>query len=72
MVSVYERVMLCAGPPHGVKVKRSAVQVFCRRHGIRPYRPSYRFLRGDPGKQRDAASGLAALKKGHWKAGWSF
>jgi transposase len=57
---------------HGVRVRRSAVQAFCARHGIRPYRPSYRFLRGDPDKQREAASELAALKKGRREASWSF
>jgi transposase len=56
---------------HGVKARRTAVRMFCRRHGIRPYRPSYRFLRGDPQKQEKAASELAALKKGRRKAGWS-
>ena len=57
---------------HGVRARRTAVREFCRRHGIRPYRPSYRFLRGDPAKQREAASELAALKKGRSKAGRSF
>jgi hypothetical protein len=36
---------------HGITIRKSAMQVFCRRHGIRPYRPTYRFLRGDPAKQ---------------------
>jgi hypothetical protein len=48
----------------GISVKKSAVQAFCRKHEIRPYRPSYRFLRGDPGKQAEAKVELAALKKG--------
>jgi hypothetical protein len=39
------------------------MQVFCSRHGIRPYRPTYRFLRGDPVKQAAAREDLAALKK---------
>ena len=54
---------------HGVKARRTAVRVFCRRHGIRPYRPGYRFLRGDPGKQARASEELAALKKGPRTAG---
>ena len=48
---------------HGVLVRKSAMQVFCHKHDIRPYRPSYRFLRGDPDKQAAAREDLAALKK---------
>jgi len=33
------------------------------RDDIRPYRPTYRFLRGDPAKQAAAREDLAALKK---------
>jgi transposase len=47
----------------GIRVRKSAMQVFCCRHGIRPYRPTYRFLRGDPAKQATARDELAALKK---------
>ncbi len=43
---------------------KSALQAFGARHGIRPYRPTYRFLRGDPAKQAAAAEEIAALKKG--------
>ena len=35
---------------------------FCHRLGIRPYRPTYRFLRGDPDKQAIAREELAELK----------
>jgi transposase len=52
------------GRVHGIRVKRSAMHEFCRRHGIRPYRPTYRYLRGDPLKQARAARELATLKKG--------
>jgi transposase len=48
----------------GIRVKKSAMQAFCRRHEIRPYRPTYRFLRGDPAKQAEARVELAALKRG--------
>ena len=60
----YEELAEHLGRARGVRVRKSAVHEFCRRHGIRPYRPSYRFLRGDPRKQARAASELAALKKG--------
>jgi transposase len=52
------------GRVHGIRVKRSAMHAFCRRHGIRPYRPTYRYLRGDATKQARAARELARLKKG--------
>ncbi len=48
---------------HGIMASPSAVQRFCRRQGIRPYRPTYRFLRGDPEKQADAREDLAGLGK---------
>ena len=56
---------------HGVRVGKSAMQVFCRKHDIRPYRPTYRFLRGDPEKQAVAREDLAELKRGRKRASWS-
>src|SRR3954468_254315 len=47
---------------HGIRASRSAMQRFCRRHGIRPYRPTYRHLRGDPVKQAEATEELAELR----------
>ena len=41
---------------------------FCSKIDIRPYRPTYRYLRGDPGKQAKAGEDLAGLKKGRRKA----
>jgi transposase len=49
---------------HGISTSRSAMQRFCRRHGIRPYRPTYRYLRGDPVEQAEAADELAGLRTG--------
>jgi transposase len=49
---------------HGVRTSRSAVQRLCRKLGIRPYRPTYRYLRGDPAKQQQAREDLAELKRG--------
>ena len=43
--------------------QRTAMRVFCQRHDIRPYRPTYRYLRGDPEKQQAARGELATLKK---------
>jgi transposase len=47
----------------GIDVKRSAMQDFCQHHQIRPYRPTYRYLRGDPSKQQTAREEIEALKK---------
>jgi len=48
----------------GIRVGKSALQAFGARHGIRPYRPTYRFLRGDPAQQQAARDEVAELKKG--------
>lgn len=55
----------------GIRASRSAMQRFCRKLGIRVYRPTYRFLRGDPEKQARAREDLAGLKKGRNRASWS-
>ena len=47
----------------GIRASRAAVGRFCRKIGIRLYRPSYRYLRGDPVKQEQARQDIAALKK---------
>ena len=48
----------------GIRVRKSAMRDFCARHEIRPYRPTYRYLRGDPAKPAEAREELADLKKG--------
>jgi transposase len=48
---------------HGIEVRATAMRAFCRRHGVRPYRPTYRYLRGDPARQEAARAELAGLKK---------
>lgn len=53
---------------HGIKTSRSAMHRFCQKVGIRPYRPTYRYLRGDPAKQAQAREDLAGLKKGPKRA----
>jgi transposase len=64
----YEGLAAHLGREHGVRVRKSAMHAFCRRHGIRPYRPTYRFLRGDAAKQERAGAELAVLKRGRPKA----
>ena len=48
----------------GIRTSRSAVQRFCAKIGIRLYRPTYRYLRGNPEKQARAKEELADLGKG--------
>jgi transposase len=48
----------------GVRASRSAMHRFCSKIGIRPYRPTYRYLRGNPDKQAEARQDIAALKRG--------
>ena len=48
----------------GIATSRSAVQRFCSKIGIRLYRPTYRYLRGDPAQQARAQEDLADLGKG--------
>jgi transposase len=48
----------------GIRTSRSAVQRFCSKIDIRLYRPTYRYLRGDPTKQAQAREDIAALGKG--------
>jgi transposase len=55
---------------HGLKTSRSAMHRFCSKIGIRPYRPTYRYLRGDPAKQQKAREDQAELKRGPSPASW--
>jgi len=52
----------------GIQTSRSAVHRFCSKIDIRPYRPTYRYLRGDKDKQAKAREDLAELKKGRRRA----
>ena len=52
----------------GICTSRPAVGRFCRKLGIRLYRPSYHYERGDPQKQAQARQDLAELKKKRWRA----
>lgn len=48
----------------GIPVNRRTVCNFCHKHGIRPYRPTYRFLRGDPGQAAARQGAAGSAKKG--------
>jgi transposase len=47
----------------GITVSESTMRLFCQRRGVRPYRPTYRYLKADPGQQETARQDLDALKK---------
>jgi transposase len=59
----YEELATYVYQTTGIAVKRTAMRDFCQRQDIRPYRPTYCYLRGDPEEQRVAQAELAALKK---------
>lgn len=59
----YEELATSLYQTTGITVKRTAMRDFCQRHSMRPYRPTYRYLRGDPEEQRGAQEELRALKK---------
>jgi transposase len=52
----------------GIQTSRSAVQRFCQKIDIRLYRPTYRYLRGNPAQQAQAKEDIAELKKKRSKA----
>ena len=45
-------------------------RALCVKHGVRPYRPTYVYLKGDPDKQEQARQDLEALKKKPKRASW--
>jgi transposase len=47
----------------GIAVSESTMRAYCTKHGVRPYRPTYRYLRADPARQAAAQQDLQALKK---------
>jgi len=49
----------------GITVSESTMRLFCQRHQVRPYRPTYRYLKADPGQQEKAREDLRGLKKSH-------
>ena len=51
----------------GIWVSTSTMRNFCRRHQIRPYRPTYRCLRADPDKKQAAKAEIADVKKKPWQ-----
>ncbi|QEL19492.1 hypothetical protein PX52LOC_06566 [Limnoglobus roseus] len=52
----------------GIRIGKSALQPFGAKHGILPYRPTYRLFLGDPAKQAAAREEIAGLKKSRSQA----
>jgi transposase len=48
---------------HGLAVSTSTMRAFCASWGVRPYRPTYHYLKADPAQQAMARQELQALKK---------
>lgn len=48
---------------HGITVSARTMRAFCSSDGVRPYRPTYRYLKADPAQQAVARQDLQALKK---------
>ncbi len=47
----------------GLAVSATTMRMFCQRHGVRPYRPTYRYLKAAPEEQARAAQDLQTFKK---------
>jgi transposase len=47
----------------GLTVGETTLRAFCVTHGVRPYRPTYVYLKGDPEKQKPARQALEAFQK---------
>jgi transposase len=56
---------------HGITVSASTMRAFCTSYGVRPYRPTYRSLKGDAAQQAVARQDLQALKKRPRSESWS-
>jgi transposase len=48
---------------HGITVSASTMRAFCASDGVRPYRPTYRYLKADPAQQAIARQDRQGLKK---------
>jgi transposase len=46
----------------GLTVSATTMRMFCQRHGVRPYRPTYQYLKANPAQQEIARHALEVLK----------
>jgi transposase len=48
---------------HGIAVSERTMRTYGTKRGVRPYRPTYRYLKADPARQASAQQDLQAFKK---------
>jgi transposase len=49
----------------GIAVSERTRRAFCPKHGVRPYRPTSQYRKGEPDQQDTARQDLEMLKKSH-------
>ena len=54
----------------GLTVGETTLRAFCVKHGVRPSRPTYVYLKGDPDKQEQARQDLEVVQKKPKLARW--
>ena len=54
----------------GLTVGETTLRAFCVKHGVRPYRPTYVYLKGAPDKQEQARQDLEVVQKKPKLASW--
>jgi transposase len=59
----YEELAIHLYQVKGLTVSTTTMRMFCRRHGVRPYRPTYQYLKANPAQQETARHDLEVLKK---------
>jgi transposase len=59
----YEELAIYLYQVKGLTVSATTMRTFCQRHGVRPYRPTYQYLKANPAQQEIARHDLQALKK---------
>lgn len=50
-------------PVKGLTVSATTMRMFCQRHGVRPYRPTYQDLKANPAQREIARQDLGVRKK---------
>jgi transposase len=59
----YEELAIYLYQVKGLTVSTTTMRTFCQRHGVRPYRPTYQYLKADLAQQETARHDLQSLKK---------
>jgi transposase len=59
----YEELATYLYQSKGLDVGPTTMRTFCQRHGVRPYRPTYQYLKAQPDQQVRAGHDLQLLKK---------